>query len=137
LEYSVAFFVDEMGSTEDSAFLVSFVTNLLIGLIVIISFLVLRRTTYFYRFYARVNDDKARPHRSLFGWIKPTFLRSEEVIFRDYGLDTLMYIKFLKMCLLIILVQSSYGIIILFPVNTNGEISQGLVSGLARLSIAR
>ncbi|KAJ3020830.1 hypothetical protein HKX48_000130 [Thoreauomyces humboldtii] len=58
--------------------------------------------------------------RDLFGWVKPVWQLPEDYIAENVGLDAVMFLRFLRMCFVIICVLMCFLLPILLPVNYYG-----------------
>lgn len=72
------------------------------------------------------------PH-SFFAWIIPAFMANDADVFSYAGIDALIYMRFLRLCVKISLVIMPYGIAVLLPVNFFG---QGKLHGLDRVAMS-
>lgn len=72
------------------------------------------------------------PH-SFFAWIIPAFMANDDDVFYYAGIDALIYMRFLRLCVKISLVIMPYGIAVLLPLNFFG---QGKLHGLDRVAMS-
>lgn len=82
--------------------------------------------------------DKLLPHgklpSSLFSWISPAFMISDDDIFNHLGLDALAYLRFLRLLLKAAIFTLPYGIFILIPLNVHGGMKKA--EGLDMISMS-
>lgn len=110
------------GST--SQFLVSFLINVIVTTICLLLFSFLR--TRLKRVFSPrlLLLDTMFPlgkiPNSCFAWIMPAFMTSDDDVFYYAGIDALMYLRFMKLCLKISLVILPYGLAVLLPLNYYG-----------------
>lgn len=130
-----------------SDFLVSFLFNFAICILLIIAFLIFRRRLSFF-FFPNVKEQPVESEPDgvdppgLFGWVKPTWSTPLVWFQRNRGLDALLYLRFLKSCIALFAVNSLIGLVILIPTNAaggNNKLPQDNplhVSGLDVISMA-
>jgi len=70
---------------------------------------------------------------SFFAWIIPAFMANDDDVFYYAGIDALVYMRFLRLCVKISLVIMPYGIAVLLPLNYFG---QGALHGLDRIAMS-
>jgi hypothetical protein len=112
-----------MTTSDDSKFLVAFVTNILLAILFLTLFVISR--WFFPKVYQYRCDNSANapptPPQNLFGWLMITLKYKDEDMYRTHGLDAVMFIKFIKMLLSIVVGISIYGFCVLFAINATGE----------------
>lgn len=110
-------------NSDDQKFFVAFIINLILAIVFLALFVVCR--LLFPKVYQPRCDESKNappaPPRSLFGWVGTTIRYSDEEVFRTHGLDAMMFLKFVKMMLYIVIIVSIYGFVVLFAVNATGE----------------
>lgn len=72
------------------------------------------------------------PH-SFFAWVIPAFMANDDDVFYYAGIDALVYMRFMRLCVKISLVIMPYGIAVLLPLNYFG--GEGL-HGLDRVALS-
>lgn len=72
------------------------------------------------------------PH-SFFAWIIPAFMANDDDVFYYAGIDALVYMRFLRLCVKVSLVMMPYGIAVLLPLNYFGK---GNLHGLDRIAMS-
>lgn len=72
------------------------------------------------------------PH-SFLAWIIPAFMANDDDVFYYAGIDALVYMRFLKLCVKISLVIMPYGIAVLLPLNYYGK---GDLHGLDKVAMS-
>ena len=107
----------------DRSFLMAFITNMVITLIMCLIFIILRKRMKKIYEPRTLNEDINSPPKNdnYIGWIKSTIMFSDEKLLKSCGGDSLIYVRFLRICLFIILLQAIFGILILGPVNFSGK----------------
>lgn len=70
---------------------------------------------------------------SFFAWIIPAFMANDDDVFYYAGIDALVYMRFLRLCVKISLVIMPYGIAVLLPLNYFGH---GELHGLDRIAMS-
>ena len=71
--------------------------------------------------------------QSFFAWIIPAFMANDDDVFYYAGIDALIYMRFLKLCVKISLVILPYGIAVLLPLNYYGK---GGLHGLDKIALS-
>lgn len=74
---------------------------------------------------------------NLFGWFFPAFKIKDEEILQYAGLDALMFLRYLRLCLKFCIIILPYGLIVALPVNYYGGVSDkdATITGLDRLTM--
>ena len=72
------------------------------------------------------------PH-SFFAWVIPAFMANDDDVFYYAGIDALVYMRFLKLCVKISLIIMPYGIAVLLPLNYYGK---GGLHGLDKVAMS-
>lgn len=127
----------EETSDATNKFVSSLILNLIIAVVCLVLFCLLRRkhqVIYSPRqllLETPLPAGKRTP--SIFSWILPAFFVKDNEVFRYAGIDALVHMRFLKLCLKISLVLLPYGIIVLIPVNYFGG---GDLQGLDRIALS-
>ena len=110
------------GST--SQFLVSLVANVVVTIICLLLFSFLRnrlKRVYSPRLLLlETMFPLGKIPNSCFAWVMPAFMISDDDVFYYAGIDALMYLRFIKLCLKIALLILPYGIVVLLPLNYYG-----------------
>ena len=125
------------GTESTHTFVSSLVINLSLSLLMITLFSILRPRLK--RIYAprqmlleMIFPLGKLPH-SFFAWVIPAFVANDDDVFYYAGIDALVYMRFLKLCIKISLVIFPYGIAVLLPLNCYGRAN---MSGLDKLSMS-
>lgn len=125
------------GAESTPTFVSSLVINLSLSLLMVTLFSILRPRLK--RIYAprqmlleMIFPLGKLPH-SFFAWIIPAFVANDDDVFYYAGIDALVYMRFLKLCIKISLVIFPYGIAVLLPLNCYGEAD---MNGLDKLSMS-
>ena len=127
----------DIGTESTHTFISSLVINLSLSLLMITLFSILRPRLK--RIYAprqilleMIFPLGKLPH-SFFAWIIPAFVANDDDVFYYAGIDALVYMRFLKLCIKISFLIFPYGIAVLLPLNCYGTAD---LSGLDKLSIS-
>lgn len=125
------------GTESTHTFISSLVINLSLSLLMITLFSILRPRLK--RIYAprqilleMIFPLGKLPH-SFFAWIIPAFVANDDDVFYYAGIDALVYMRFLKLCIKISFLIFPYGIAVLLPLNCYGIAD---LSGLDKLSMS-
>jgi hypothetical protein len=107
-----------------ATFLVALIINGIIALVVLLIFSFIRpKFKHIYTPRLLLVDKKyplGTPSDKCFGWILPAFKASNDDIFNYCGMDALVLIRFMKLCLIVSLIIMPYGIIVLIPLHVHG-----------------
>ena len=125
------------GSESTNKFVSSLVINLGVALVVLSVFSFLRpRLKRIYSPRQLLLDMMfplgKLPH-SCFAWVIPAFMANDDDVFYYAGIDALVYMRFLKLCVKIALVIMPYGIAVLLPLNYYGN---GSLHGLDKVAMS-
>ena len=71
---------------------------------------------------------------SFFAWISPAFMVNDDDLFGHIGMDSLVYLRFLRMAMKIAVFTLPFGLIVLLPLNYHG--GWNLKEGLDRISMS-
>ncbi|XP_048589618.1 CSC1-like protein HYP1 [Nematostella vectensis] len=74
-------------------------------------------------------------NNSFFGWLLLSKAADDDTIFEEAGIDALVYMRFIKLCIKISIVLLPYGIVVLIPLNVYGGLEKPL-SGLDVLTMS-
>ncbi|XP_015749318.1 PREDICTED: CSC1-like protein ERD4, partial [Acropora digitifera] len=125
------------GTESTHTFISSLVINLSLSLLMITLFSILRPRLK--RIYAprqilleMIFPLGKLPH-SFFAWVIPAFVANDDDVFYYAGIDALVYMRFLKLCIKISFLIFPYGIAVLLPLNCYGTAD---LSGLDKLSMS-
>lgn len=125
------------GTESTHTFISSLVINLSLSLLMITLFSILRPRLK--RIYAprqilleMIFPLGKLPH-SFFAWVIPAFVANDDDVFYYAGIDALVYMRFLKLCIKISFLIFPYGIAVLLPLNCYGIAD---LSGLDKLSMS-
>jgi hypothetical protein len=126
---------DTTTSASASNLLSTFIPLILVALVWLSAFLVLR-PRYSWKYAPRTNSRLLRPNQytqplgsSLFGWFGEFWRIPEHVVLQNQSLDAFLFLRFLKICVVISLVGIAITWPILFPVYATGK------AGLTQLDI--
>lgn len=125
------------GSESTNKFVSSLVINLGVALVVLSVFSFLRpRLKRIYSPRQLLLDMMfplgKLPHSS-FAWVIPAFMANDDDVFYYAGIDALVYMRFLKLCVKIALVIMPCGIAVLLPLNYYGN---GSLHGLDKVAMS-
>lgn len=105
-------------------FIVALIINGIIALIVLLLFSYLRSKHKHIYAPRLLLVDKTYPLGTLnekcFGWIIPALRATNDDVFNYSGMDALVLIRFLRMCLIMSVIILPYGIIVLIPLHVHG-----------------
>ena len=125
------------GSESTNKFVSSLVINLAVALVAISLFSFLRpRLKRIYSPRQLLLDmmfPLGKLPNSFFAWIIPAFMANDDDVFYYAGIDALVYMRFLKLCIKISLVIMPYGIAVLLPLNYYGK---GGLHGLDKVALS-
>ena len=125
------------GSESTNKFVSSIVINLAIAVVALGLFSFLRpRLKQIYsprQLLLDVMFPLGKLPQSFFAWIIPAFMANDDDVFYYAGIDALIYLRFLRLCVKISLVIMPYGIAVLLPLNYFG---QGELHGLDRVAMS-
>ena len=125
------------GTESTHKFVSSFVVNLGVAVVVLGLFSFLRpRLKQIYsprQLLLDVMFPLGKLPNSFFAWIIPAFMASDDDVFYYTGIDALVYMRFLRLCVKISLVIMPYGIAVLLPLNYFGR---GALHGLDRIAMS-
>ena len=125
------------GAESTHTFVSSLIVNLSVAVVVISLFSILRpRLKRIYSPRQMLLDMMfplgKLPH-SFFAWIIPAFMASDDDVFYYAGIDALVYMRFLKLCIKISVVIFPYGTAVLVPLHCFGKVG---VQGLDKLAVS-
>eukprot|EP00026_Physarum_polycephalum_P002756 Phypoly_transcript_02764.p1 GENE.Phypoly_transcript_02764~~Phypoly_transcript_02764.p1 ORF type:complete len:717 (+),score=93.20 Phypoly_transcript_02764:210-2360(+) len=122
------------------AFATVLVTNTLIALGIFVAFGILRsfrQNRYFFapQYYEQqgTTDPLPDPGTGLFAWIRPTVRFDDRDMFHMRGLDSLMYVKFVKYMAILFLLFAPIGLAVLIPLDATGDFNK---TGLPSITMA-
>lgn len=125
------------GSESTNKFVSSIVINLAVALVALSLFSFLRpRLKRIYcprQLLLDVMFPLGKLPRSFFAWVIPAFMANDDDVFYYAGIDALVYMRFLRLCVKISLVIMPYGIAVLLPLNYFGR---GGLHGLDRIAMS-
>lgn len=125
------------GSESTNKFVSSLVINLALALVAIFLFSFLRpRLKRIYSPRQLLLDmmfPLGKLPNSFFAWVIPAFMANDDDVFYYAGIDAVVYMRFLKLCIKISLVIMPYGIAVLLPLNYYGK---GGLNGLDRVALS-
>ncbi|XP_073253634.1 uncharacterized protein [Porites lutea] len=125
------------GSESTNKFVSSLVINLALALVAIFLFSFLRpRLKRIYSPRQLLLDmmfPLGKLPNSFFAWVIPAFMANDDDVFYYAGIDAVVYMRFLKLCIKISLVIMPYGIAVLLPLNYYGK---GGLFGLDRVAMS-
>ncbi|KAJ2162875.1 phosphate metabolism protein 7 [Coemansia sp. RSA 552] len=128
---------DDKDESSVSTFTSSLVFNLLVGTGIVIAFCVLRprfKRVYAPRTYA-VDKEKRSPSigSRLLAWVPAAMRVPDERIIERVGLDTYMFLRYMRSMFIIFLVLSFLSLVTILPVNLTGT---GGATEMSKLTIA-
>ena len=74
---------------------------------------------------------------SCFAWVMPAFMANDDDVFYYAGIDALVYLRFMKLCLKISFIILPYGIAVLLPLNFYGGEKLGELEQLSMSNISQ
>ncbi|KAK3701719.1 hypothetical protein QZH41_018872 [Actinostola sp. cb2023] len=105
-------------------FVVALIINGIIAIVVLLIFSLLRAKHKHIYAPRLLLVDKTYPLGSFsercFGWILPALRATNDDIFNYSGMDALVLIRFLRLCLVMSLIILPYGIVVLLPLHVHG-----------------
>ena len=127
------------GST--SQFVVSLVANVIVTTICLLLFSFLRpRLKRVYSPRLLLLDmmfPLGKIPNSCFAWVMPAFMANDDDVFYYAGIDALVYLRFMKLCLKISFIILPYGIAVLLPLNFYGGEKLGELEQLSMSNISQ
>ncbi|EGG22185.1 hypothetical protein DFA_04303 [Cavenderia fasciculata] len=115
---------------QDSAFVVTLVINVVIGVLGLILFCVLRRRyNLVYRYRYEMHQQQGTtvdqpPSNTFFGWIGSTIRYPNQKIIEHSGLDAYFYLRQIKTSLMIMVILMVLSAIALYPTNYYGKYNE-------------
>lgn len=128
---------DEPPETSVTSFLVSLGINGLIAVVVLLLFSLLRtKVKYIYTPRLLLLDTRfplGMLPRSVVSWFIPAFMAKDDDVFNYAGIDALVYMRFMRLCVKISIVILPYGVAVLLPLNLYGGFD---LSGLSKFTLS-
>lgn len=128
---------NELQETSVTSFLVSLGINGLIAVIVLLLFSLLRtKLKYIYTPRLLLLETRfplGKLPRSFVSWVIPALMAKDDDVYNYAGIDALVYIRFMRLCVKISFVILPYGLAVLLPMNLYGGVG---LSGLSKLTMS-
>ncbi|RIA89933.1 hypothetical protein C1645_771079 [Glomus cerebriforme] len=119
-----------------ATFTSSIVFNVAVTVGIFVAFDILRKRTkkiYEPRTYLVPESKRSEPLPSgLFRWVLPVLKVPDDVVIKRIGLDSYMFLRYMKMCMILFAILSIFGLVVLLPINS---VNQGNNHGLEKFTI--